>query len=53
MYKILSVVIPGDPILNVIYMKVEGIVNDFVADIWLVFGIEVKVANEIDVAVEI
>lgn len=53
MYMILSVVIPGEPTLNDIYINVDGIVNDFVADTWLVFVIDGSVARGIDVSVEI
>lgn len=50
---ILSVVIPGEPTLNDIYINVDGIVNDFVADTWFVFVIDGSVARGIDVSVEI
>jgi hypothetical protein len=53
MYMILSVVIPGEPTLNDIYINVDGIVNDFVADTWLVFVIDGSVARGIDASVEI
>lgn len=53
MYMTLSVVIPGDPTLNDISMKVEGIVNDFVADTWFVFVIDGRVAKGIEACVEI
>lgn len=45
--------IPGEPMLNVIYINVEGIVNDFVEDTWFVFGIDASVDRDIEVVVEI
>lgn len=53
MYIMLSVVMPGDPTLKEIYIRVEGIVKDLVAETWLVLVIDGKVTSGIDVVVVI